>query len=130
VSNSESSGIDFVRELRLRNWARQNFVPGDQRKSTWHPIVLDEMNRRDMEITLSIQSVEPIAAAPVAVDSAIPVLQPEPIATESYMSLRHSGSNFVPLPPTSNWEIHAGTSEIPSPHFARDTVHLDSLVSY
>jgi hypothetical protein len=42
--------IDFVRELRLRQWARQNFVPGEQRKSTWHPVVLDEMRNRDREL--------------------------------------------------------------------------------
>jgi hypothetical protein len=41
--------IDFVRELRLRQWARQNFVPAEKRKATWHPVVLDEMQKRDHE---------------------------------------------------------------------------------
>ncbi len=46
----ESTAIDFVRELRLRQWARQNFVPPESRKATWHPVVLDEMRCRDEEI--------------------------------------------------------------------------------
>ena len=50
MSNLESPTIDFVRELRLRQWARQHFVPRESRKSTWHPVVLDEMIRRDAEV--------------------------------------------------------------------------------
>ena len=46
----ESPVVDFVRELRLRQWARQNFVPPESRKATWHPVVLDEMRSRDQEI--------------------------------------------------------------------------------
>ena len=42
--------VDFVRELRLRQWARQNFVPPESRKASWHPVVLDEMRCRDQEI--------------------------------------------------------------------------------
>ena len=45
-----TSQIDLVRELRLRQWARQNFVPQQQRKATWHPVVLDEMQNRDREL--------------------------------------------------------------------------------
>ncbi|MGE3315501.1 MAG: hypothetical protein AB7O26_10330 [Planctomycetaceae bacterium] len=44
------SRVDVLRELRLRNWARANYVPSDERKPTWHPIVLDEMSRRDCEM--------------------------------------------------------------------------------
>jgi len=51
MSNPDPSTMDFVRELRLRQWARQHFVPSESRKSTWHPIVLDEMRRRDHEST-------------------------------------------------------------------------------
>jgi hypothetical protein len=45
--------IDFVRELQLRQWARQHFVPGELRKQTWHPIVLNEMKNRDRELAES-----------------------------------------------------------------------------
>jgi hypothetical protein len=47
-----SSGLvdlDFIEELRLRRWARQNFVPVEQRLTSWHPIVLDEMLSKDDE---------------------------------------------------------------------------------
>jgi len=42
--------LDFIEELRLRRWARQNYVPPEQRKSSWHPVVLDEMDRKDFEV--------------------------------------------------------------------------------
>jgi len=41
--------VDFIEELRLRRWARENYVPTVQRDRAWHPIVLDEMNRKDGE---------------------------------------------------------------------------------
>jgi hypothetical protein len=43
--------LDFIEELRLRRWARQNYVPPEQRDSSWHPIVLDEMDKKDVEVT-------------------------------------------------------------------------------
>jgi hypothetical protein len=43
------SDLDFIEELRLRRWARQNYVPAEQRQPSWHPIVLDEMGRKDEE---------------------------------------------------------------------------------
>lgn len=41
--------IDFIEELRLRRWARENYVPSAERDATWHPIVLDEMSQKDAE---------------------------------------------------------------------------------
>lgn len=41
--------VDFIEELRLRSWARQNYVPEAQRDRRWHPIILDEMRRKDGE---------------------------------------------------------------------------------
>jgi hypothetical protein len=41
--------IDVIDEMRLRTWARRNFVPAIDRDPNWHPIVLDEMQRRDAE---------------------------------------------------------------------------------
>lgn len=41
--------VDFIEELRLRRWARENYVPVDGRDHDWHPIVLEEMNRKDEE---------------------------------------------------------------------------------
>jgi hypothetical protein len=61
----DQSIMDFVRELRLRQWARQNFVPAESRKMSWHPVVLDEMMRRDLELLNELQATthecEPVA---------------------------------------------------------------------
>ena len=42
--------IDPIEELRQRRWARENYVPVDMRDQRWHPVVLDEMRRRDDEV--------------------------------------------------------------------------------
>jgi hypothetical protein len=41
--------IDFIEELRMRRWARENYVPADDRSHGWHPIVLEEMQHKDGE---------------------------------------------------------------------------------
>ena len=41
--------LDFIEELRLRRWARENYVPSVRREKNWHPIVLDEMHQKDNE---------------------------------------------------------------------------------
>ena len=41
--------VDFIEELRLRRWARENYVPSPNRQDAWHPIVLEEMSRKDEE---------------------------------------------------------------------------------
>lgn len=41
--------VDPVEEMRLRTWARRHYAPVGDRDATWHPIVLDEMARRDRE---------------------------------------------------------------------------------
>lgn len=46
---SHSQDVDFIEELRLRRWARENYVPAPERDTAWHPIILDEMTRKDGE---------------------------------------------------------------------------------
>ena len=41
--------VDPVEEIRLRTWARRHYVPEDER-SNLHPVILDEMRRRDEEL--------------------------------------------------------------------------------
>lgn len=41
--------LDFIEELRLRRWARENFVPPDLRQASWHPVILEEMTRKETE---------------------------------------------------------------------------------
>ena len=37
--------LDFVDELRMRRWARENYVPEGKRDAGWHPVILEEMHR-------------------------------------------------------------------------------------
>ena len=46
---AQSVSTDLVQEFRLRRWARENYVPIEYRDSTWHDVVLDEMQRKDQE---------------------------------------------------------------------------------
>lgn len=41
--------VDAVEEMRLRAWARRNYTPADDRDVEWHPVILDEMRRKDRE---------------------------------------------------------------------------------
>ena len=47
--SSVSEELDFIQELRLRRWARENYVPAGQREDSWHPVILDEMGKKDLE---------------------------------------------------------------------------------
>ena len=47
--SSVVADLDFIEELRLRRWARENYVPKGQRQSTWHPVVHQEMEKKDRE---------------------------------------------------------------------------------
>jgi hypothetical protein len=49
--SSAVTEVDFIEELRLRRWARENYVPRDRRELSWHPVILDEMTRKDAELT-------------------------------------------------------------------------------
>ena len=44
------SDFDFLEEIRLRRWARENYVGAEDRDETWHPIVLEEMRIKDQEM--------------------------------------------------------------------------------
>jgi hypothetical protein len=48
--SSVTTELDFIEELRLRRWARENYVPQAQREETWHPVILEEMTRKDREL--------------------------------------------------------------------------------
>jgi hypothetical protein len=41
--------MDLIEELRLRRWARENYVPPEQRERSWHPVIQDEMKKKDTE---------------------------------------------------------------------------------
>jgi hypothetical protein len=48
--------VDFIEEMRLRRWARENYVSADERDVMWHPIVLVEMKRKDEEIKRAVNN--------------------------------------------------------------------------
>lgn len=67
MSSASVAGVDLIEELRLRRWARQNYVPADQRVPEWHSIVTDEMQRRDRELASApVPSRHPSAYVPLA----------------------------------------------------------------
>ena len=127
--------MDLVRELRLRQWARQNYVLEDSRKSTWHPIVLDEMQRRDLElvayfVTESLRAAEanPEPELPVAIEPNQDSLETEVVshAPDVDVSLG-PGARFVPLEPTGDWRFDGGTNEIPKPHYLSSSARAVDL---
>ena len=46
--------VDFIDELRLRRWARENYVAAPERNRAWHPIILEEMRRKDGEVSEAV----------------------------------------------------------------------------
>ncbi len=50
MQSSVGTELDFIEELRLRRWARENYVPAERRTAEWHSVVLDEMVRKDREL--------------------------------------------------------------------------------
>jgi hypothetical protein len=50
-----SFDVDPVEEMRLRTWARRNYLPEDERDQNWHPIVLEEMVRKDHEHSRAVR---------------------------------------------------------------------------
>ena len=44
-----ASDVDPIEEMRLRTWARKNYAPAGERHTDWHPVILDEMIRKDEE---------------------------------------------------------------------------------
>jgi hypothetical protein len=57
MMSSVLGDLDFIEELRMRRWARENYVPETHREASWHPIVHDEMGKKDLELS----EVEPTA---------------------------------------------------------------------
>lgn len=66
--------IGLIEELQHRRWAREHYVPTAERNPSWHPVVLDEMRRKDhelRELRLDTRSTSaaPHAFAPTLVDA-------------------------------------------------------------
>jgi len=48
--NRVAAELDLIEELRLRRWAREHYAPTGQRLPSWHPVVHDEMSKKDLEL--------------------------------------------------------------------------------
>ncbi len=84
---SEKS-ISLIQELRLRQWARRNYVPSESRRDDeWHPVVLDEMRRRDQERQDQLASAEPVTKFRIVPVEATDLESPSRIDSEH--SRRH-----------------------------------------
>lgn len=55
------SDLDMIEELKLRRWAREHYVPRSQRERSWHPIVLEEMEKKDRDLSQGIISYASLA---------------------------------------------------------------------
>jgi hypothetical protein len=42
--------LDLVEEIRLRTWARLNYIAAEERDLNLHPIILDEMANKDADL--------------------------------------------------------------------------------
>jgi hypothetical protein len=86
--------VDLVDELRLRRWARLNYVSADERSRHWHPVIMDEMLRKDRELVCEERehpgrSYAPIAPAVVEVQRRHAVGPPRFLASPSQISELH-----------------------------------------
>jgi len=73
--------LDLASELRLRRWARLNYVSPDRRPASWHPIVLAEMRCRDVELGALADPSHPGARY-------VPIAPTFPTATASDRTMR------------------------------------------
>lgn len=63
IGFDSSREVDAVVEMQLRTWARRNYAPAERRDQRWHPIILDEMQRRDSELRHSRRRSHSVATA-------------------------------------------------------------------
>lgn len=109
-----SEPLDLTEELRLRRWARENYVPPAERDSSWHPVILDEMVRRDFEGNVGVEAEVPSEDEDIADDSTITI-----DVEKSW------GELFVPIA-----ELHClhGPHELPPPHVYNPEVDAESAM--
>lgn len=53
ILSESGSDLDPISEMQLRTWARTNYCSPDEREGDWHPVILDEMARRDAELNIA-----------------------------------------------------------------------------
>src|SRR5262245_53038350 len=58
MTGNVGAELDFIEELRLRRWARENHVSREHRETSWHPVIHEEMSRKDRDMA----EAEPVPA--------------------------------------------------------------------
>lgn len=113
-----AADVDFIEELRLRCWARENYCYPEVRQTAWHPVVHDEMRRRDADIGTSAQTSVLAEDEPPPSPSDSTILTDVPAATEGTGKplVAHPAAvgPIVPLAP--DLEGLHGPHEINPPH--------------
>lgn len=120
MSDLENTPVDFVRELRLRQWARQHYVPLEARKATWHPVVLDEMVLRDRELAIEQRSVsiDEFSATQLEAQLEIQAELADELLIKREVDPRmvELCAKFVPLVPDTHFRLDEGCGDVPKPH--------------
>ena len=89
--------LDMVEELKLRRWARLNYVSRLKRNIAWHPVILDEMTQIDGD------------------QGGAPTEQTDEPRLEETEIHRNPGAGFVPIAPPMV-RVDEPHNEIPAPH--------------
>lgn len=103
IASIPFEGLDIVAELKLRQWARRNYViPELRRDDDWHQVVIDEMRLRDRELAV----IEPL----------------QTIVTST---------GIVPLEPSRHSRFDTAHRENPAPHIGEEvSAQLKSAIPH
>ncbi len=97
--------MDIVKELRLRRWARENYVAPAERSTAWDAVILDEMRIRDEDFASIVPADDPgsklVPLEPVTHFFDIPQLGP---ASPHFLTKPERRSATV----DSQWSCHFG----------------------
>lgn len=109
--------LDIVKEFRLRRWAREHHVPPAERRASWHPVVLDEMSRKDDEMLIRARSRGPVSSFVPLVPTVIQRVRPHQPAPAAPVSVpvadRFTGMQRSDLPHES-LVSHVGAAITPA----------------
>lgn len=90
--------LDIVEELRVRQWARRNWVPAAMRDQRWHRVILEEMISRDQELD----------GAAATVGGAVPLVESAPTLPRPHFLDRDIVRESEMAFDTATSELHFG----------------------
>lgn len=102
IESRHADSLDLVAELKLRQWARRNYVtPSLRRDDDWHSVVLEEMRLRDNELA----SIEPLRTVVTS-------------------------TGIVPLEPSRHERIDAGHDLVRGPHIGQHVARGNAVIPH